>query len=74
VDGCCSAANTVSGVPGEPRAFVDNYMRAIAPLEPRAANVLAQFPPWFARDDDALRAFLDTLPPSPRACRGARSS
>jgi uncharacterized protein YecE (DUF72 family) len=24
--------------------------------------VLAQFPPWFARDDDALRAFLDALP------------
>ncbi|HEY0380809.1 MAG TPA: DUF72 domain-containing protein [Candidatus Elarobacter sp.] len=48
--------------PGEPRAFVDNYMRAIAPLEPRIANVLAQFPPWFARDDDALRSFLDALP------------
>jgi uncharacterized protein YecE (DUF72 family) len=37
-------------------------MRAIAPLEPHLANVLAQFPPWFARDDDALRSFLDTLP------------
>jgi uncharacterized protein YecE (DUF72 family) len=48
--------------PGEPRAFVDNYMRAIAPLEPQVANVLAQFPPWFARDDDALRNFLETLP------------
>jgi uncharacterized protein YecE (DUF72 family) len=48
--------------PGEPQAFVDNYMRAIAPLEPRIANVLAQFPPWFTRDDDALRAFLDALP------------
>lgn len=52
--------------PGEPRAFVDTYMRAIAPLEPRIANVLAQFPPWFARDDDALRSFLDTLPPHHR--------
>ncbi|HWT07253.1 MAG TPA: DUF72 domain-containing protein [Xanthomonadales bacterium] len=48
--------------PGEPRVFVDNYMRAIAPLEPHVSNVLAQFPPWLARDDDALRAFLDTLP------------
>jgi uncharacterized protein YecE (DUF72 family) len=48
--------------PGEPRAFVDNYMRAIAPLELHVANVLAQFPPWFARDDDALRGFLDVLP------------
>jgi uncharacterized protein YecE (DUF72 family) len=52
--------------PGEPRAFVDNYMRAIAPLQPRIANVLAQFPPWFARNDEALRAFLDTLPPQHR--------
>ena len=52
--------------PGEPRAFVDNYMRAIAPLEPHVANVLAQFPPWFARDDDALRNFLGTLPPHHR--------
>ena len=49
--------------PGEPRAFVDNYMRAIAPLAPHVANLLAQFPPFFARDDDALRGFLDTLPP-----------
>jgi uncharacterized protein YecE (DUF72 family) len=52
--------------PGEPREFVDNYMRAIAPLAPRIANVLAQFPPFFARDDDALRAFLGTLPPDHR--------
>ena len=52
--------------PGEPRAFVDNYMRAIAPLAPRVANILAQFPPFFARDDDALRSFLDTLPPQYR--------
>jgi uncharacterized protein YecE (DUF72 family) len=52
--------------PGEPRAFVDNYMRAIAPLAPRIANVLAQFPPWFTRDDDVLRGFLDTLPPDHR--------
>ncbi len=48
--------------PGEPRAFVDNYMRAIAPLAPRIANVLAQFPPWFERDDGALRNFLESLP------------
>lgn len=48
--------------PGEPRAFVDNYMTRIVPLEPRIANVLAQFPPWFTRDDDALRGFLETLP------------
>jgi uncharacterized protein YecE (DUF72 family) len=52
--------------PGEPRAFVDNYMRAIAPLEPHIANVLAQFPPWFTRDDDALASFLDALPPHHR--------
>lgn len=48
--------------PGEPQAFVDNYMARIAPLEPHIANVLAQFPPFFARDDDALRRFLDCLP------------
>jgi uncharacterized protein YecE (DUF72 family) len=48
--------------PGEPRAFVDNYMARIVPLEPRIANILAQFPPWFERDDAALRDFLDTLP------------
>ncbi|MEA2688249.1 MAG: hypothetical protein QOD51_856, partial [Candidatus Eremiobacteraeota bacterium] len=48
--------------PGEPRAFVDNYMTRIAPLELHIANVLAQFPPFFSRDDDALRGFLDTLP------------
>jgi uncharacterized protein YecE (DUF72 family) len=52
--------------PGEPRAFVDNYMARIAPLEPHIANVLAQFPPFFARDLDALRGFLDTLPPHHR--------
>lgn len=52
--------------PGEPRAFVDNYMHAIAPLEPHVANVLAQFPPTFARDDAALRSFLDVLPPQHR--------
>ena len=52
--------------PGEPRAFVDNYMARIAPLEPHIANVLAQFPPFFARDDDALRGFLGTLPPHHR--------
>ncbi len=44
--------------PGEPAAFVENYFRAIAPLVPHVANVLAQFPPWFARDDDALANFL----------------
>lgn len=52
--------------PGEPRAFVDNYFRAIAPLASRIANVLAQFPPWFARDDAALARFLDTLQPAYR--------
>ncbi|HYZ16357.1 MAG TPA: DUF72 domain-containing protein, partial [Candidatus Acidoferrum sp.] len=48
--------------PGEQREFVENYFRAIAPLAPRIANVLAQFPPWFTRDDEALRSFLDALP------------
>src|SRR6201996_6062485 len=48
--------------PGEPRAFVDTYMARIAPLASRIPNVLAQFPPWFARDDAALRGFLDALP------------
>ena len=48
--------------PGEPRQFVDNYMARVAPLTPRVANFLAQFPPFWARDDDALRGFLDTLP------------
>lgn len=48
--------------PGEPRAFVDNYFRAVAPLASRVANVLAQFPPWFVYDPGALHAFLDVLP------------
>lgn len=48
--------------PGEPQRFVDNFFTAIAPLAPRVANVLAQFPPWFARDDVALERFLDALP------------
>ena len=48
--------------PGEPRAFVENYFARIAALAPRIANVLAQFPPSWARDDDALRSFLDALP------------
>ena len=52
--------------PGEPKEFVDTYMGRIAPLAPRIANVLAQFPPTWARDDDALRNFLDTLPPQHR--------
>jgi uncharacterized protein YecE (DUF72 family) len=52
--------------PGEPKEFVDTYMERIAPLAPRIANVLAQFPPTWARDDDALRNFLDTLPPHHR--------
>ncbi len=52
--------------PGEPREFVENYMTRIAPLVPRIANFLAQFPPFWARDDDALRSFLDALPPQHR--------
>jgi len=52
--------------PGEPRHFVENYFARIAPLMPRVANVLAQFPPTWARDDDALANFLSTLPAGPR--------
>jgi uncharacterized protein YecE (DUF72 family) len=52
--------------PGEPQAFVDRFFEAIAPLAPRIANILAQFPPFFARDDDALDAFLRALPPGYR--------
>ncbi|HZO92306.1 MAG TPA: DUF72 domain-containing protein [Candidatus Baltobacteraceae bacterium] len=52
--------------PGEPKQFVDTYMARIAPLAPKIANVLAQFPPTWARDDDALRNFLNTLPPHHR--------
>lgn len=52
--------------PGEPRRFVENYFARVAPLMPRVANVLAQFPPWFVRDDDALATFLETLPAGPR--------
>ncbi len=48
--------------PGEPHAYVENYMRAIEPLRPRVANLLAQFPPWFERDDRALATFLEGLP------------
>lgn len=52
--------------PGEPRKFVETYFERIAPLMPRVANVLAQFPPTWARDDDALANFLETLPAGPR--------
>ncbi|MBV9438730.1 MAG: DUF72 domain-containing protein [Candidatus Eremiobacteraeota bacterium] len=48
--------------PGDPRRFVENFFARIAPLAPRIGNVLAQFPPTFARDDDALEAFFETLP------------
>lgn len=48
--------------PGDPQKFVDNYMARIGPLEARIANVLAQFPPYFSRDDDGLRRFLASLP------------
>lgn len=42
--------------------FVANYYRAIEPLAPKIANVLAQFPPRWERNDDALRGFLAGLP------------
>ncbi len=48
--------------PGEPLRYVEKYMQAIAPLEPHIANLLAQFPPTFARDDRALSHFLERLP------------
>ncbi|HEX3467638.1 MAG TPA: DUF72 domain-containing protein [Candidatus Elarobacter sp.] len=48
--------------PAERPEFIANYMERIAPLTPRIANFLAQFPPSWARDDEALRAFLDALP------------
>jgi uncharacterized protein YecE (DUF72 family) len=48
--------------PGEPRAFVERFFTAVAALVPRIANVLAQFPPFFQRDDAALSGFLDALP------------
>jgi uncharacterized protein YecE (DUF72 family) len=48
--------------PGEPRPFVDRFFASIAPLGNRIANVLAQFPPSFSRDDAALISFLDVLP------------
>jgi uncharacterized protein YecE (DUF72 family) len=52
--------------PAERPEFIANYMARIAPLTPRIANFLAQFPPTWARDDDALRSFLDALPPEHR--------
>lgn len=52
--------------PGEPQTFVENYFRRIEPLRTRIANVLAQFPPTWQRDDEALRRFLDALPPGYR--------
>ena len=52
--------------PGEPREFVQNYFARVGPLMPRVANVLAQFPPTWARDDEALANFLDGLPAGPR--------
>ncbi|MFN2460753.1 MAG: DUF72 domain-containing protein [Candidatus Velthaea sp.] len=52
--------------PGEPQAFVDNYMRAVEPLRPFIANLLAQLPPWLQRDDAALADFLGRLPPQHR--------
>ncbi len=52
--------------PGEPRHFVENYFARIGPLMPRVANVLAQFPPTWSRDDDALANFLTAIPAGPR--------
>ena len=51
---------------GEPRAFIDNYFAAIEPLRPKIATILAQFPPYLARDDARLATFLGFLPPEYR--------
>jgi uncharacterized protein YecE (DUF72 family) len=47
---------------GEPRRFIDNYFRALTPLEPKVATILAQFPPYLVRDDGRLDLFLSLLP------------
>jgi uncharacterized protein YecE (DUF72 family) len=52
--------------PGTPRAFVENFFAAVAPLAPLVANVLAQLPPYLARDDSVLATFLDALPAGTR--------
>ncbi|MBV8602420.1 MAG: DUF72 domain-containing protein [Candidatus Eremiobacteraeota bacterium] len=51
---------------GEPQRFIDNFFAAIAPLAPKIATILVQLPPYLARDDALLDAFLAKLPPSYR--------
>lgn len=47
--------------------FIENYMNRASCFEAgRVAQILVQFPPFLARDDAHLRAFLDKLPPHHR--------
>lgn len=48
--------------PGQPQIFVDRFFASIEQFASRVANILAQFPPFFTRDDAALVGFLDALP------------
>ncbi len=52
--------------PGTPQRFVDNFFAAVAPLQSKIANVLAQLPPYLERDDAALAQLLAALPPTHR--------
>jgi uncharacterized protein YecE (DUF72 family) len=44
------------------RAFLDQFLASLAPLRPRLACVLLQFPPFVERDDKQLESLLAALP------------
>ncbi|HUB68714.1 MAG TPA: DUF72 domain-containing protein [Candidatus Methylacidiphilales bacterium] len=46
----------------EPRKSSIKLFRAIEPIAEQTTAVLFQLPPWFARDEERLRAFLRKMP------------
>ena len=46
----------------EPRKSSIKLFRAIEPIAEQTTAILFQLPPWFARDEDRLRAFLRKMP------------
>jgi uncharacterized protein YecE (DUF72 family) len=51
---------------GDPRRFIENYFKAVAPLRPKIDVLLVQLPPFLGRDDERLATFLDMLSPDYR--------
>jgi uncharacterized protein YecE (DUF72 family) len=47
----------------EGRSFLDTFLKSVSILGPRLGVVLFQFPPNRSRDDAALTALLEALPP-----------